>query len=57
MGTSRTIYLPTEDSGRLFIAPQVQELAQHLAAFWEEAGAVMRQHPDGQGNGPASKAA
>lgn len=57
MGTSRTIYLPAEDSGRLFVAPQVQELAQHLTAFWQEAGAAIREHPDGQGDGPASKAA
>lgn len=57
MGTSRTVYLPAEDSGRLFVAPQVQELAQHLTTFWKEAGVEMREHPDGQGDGPASKAA
>lgn len=57
MGTSRTIYLPAEDSGRLFVAPQVEELAQYLTAFWQEAGSQIREHPDGQGDGPASRAA
>ncbi|MBS0172290.1 MAG: amino acid adenylation domain-containing protein [Nitrospira sp.] len=56
-GPSRTIYLPTEDSGRLFIAPHVQELAQHLQAFWQEAETVHRKRPDGRGNGPTTKAA
>ena len=57
LGSSRTIYLPTEDSGRLFVAPQVQELARQLTSFWQEAGAAVREHPDGQGSGPSSKAA
>ena len=56
MGMSRTIYLPAEDSGRLFVAPHVQELARHLKAFWHEAE-TMRKRPDGRGDGPTTKAA
>lgn len=54
---SRTVYLPAEDSGRLFVAPHVQELARQLKAFWQEAEAVYRKRPDGQGDGPTTKAA
>jgi hypothetical protein len=57
MGMSRTVYLPTEDSGRLFVAPHVQELAHHLKAFWQEAETMFRKRPDGQDDGPTSKAA
>ncbi len=57
MGMSRTVYLPAEDSGRLFVAPHVQELAHHLKAFWQEAETMFRKRPDGQGDGPTSKAA
>ncbi|HMZ97947.1 MAG TPA: amino acid adenylation domain-containing protein [Nitrospira sp.] len=57
MGMSRTVYLPAEDSGRLFVAPHVQELARQLKAFWQEAEAVYRKRPDGQGDGPTTKAA
>ena len=57
MGMSRTIYLPAEDSGRLFVAPHVQELATHLKTFWQDAWTMLRQKPDGRGQGPSSKAA
>jgi len=57
MGMSRTIYLPAEDSGRLFVAPHVQELAHHLKTFWQEAWATLRNKPDDQGKGPSSRAA
>lgn len=57
MGMSRTVYLPAEDSGRLFVAPHVKELAQHLQAYWQEAETMLRKRPDGQGDGPSSKAA
>ncbi|ULA67915.1 MAG: Putative Multi-domain non-ribosomal peptide synthetase [Nitrospira sp.] len=57
MGMSRTVYLPAEDSGRLFVAPHVQELAHHLKAFWQEAETMFRKRPDGQDDGPTSKAA
>ena len=57
MGMSRTVYLPAEDSGRLFVAPHVQELANRLKAFWQEAGTVLNRKPDGKGSGPSSKAA
>ncbi len=56
-GMSRTVYLPAEDSGRLFIPPHVQELASHLTNFWQETGAMLRHNPDGRGTGPSSKAA
>ncbi len=57
MGMSRTVYLPAEDSGRLFVAPHVQELAHHLKAFWQEAGITVERKPGGRGDGPSSKAA
>ncbi len=57
MGMSRTVYLPAEDSGRLFVAPHVQELANRLKEFWQEAGTVLNRKPDGKGSGPSSKAA
>lgn len=57
MGMSRTVYLAAEDSGRLFVAPHVQELAHQLKTFWQDAETMLRNRPDGQGNGPTSKAA
>ncbi|MFO0730516.1 MAG: hypothetical protein U0361_05890 [Nitrospiraceae bacterium] len=34
-----TLYLPAEDSGRLFVAPRpVQDLAGHLQRFWRKLG-------------------
>ncbi len=56
-GMSRTIYLPAEDSGRLFTAPHVQELAAHLKMFWQEARAQLRRKPDDQKTGSSSRAA
>ena len=56
-GMSRTMYLPAEDSGRLFVAPHVQELAIHLKTFWQEAWALLQRKPDGEGKGPSSRAA
>ena len=57
LGMSRTVYLPAEDSGRLFVAPHVQELAHHLKAFWQEAETMLRKRPDGRGDGPTTKVA
>jgi thioesterase domain-containing protein len=57
LGMSRTIYLPAEDSGRLFVAPHVQELAHHLKTFWQEAWATLRNKSEDQGKGPSSRAA
>jgi amino acid adenylation domain-containing protein len=54
---SRTMYLPAEDSGRLFVAPHVQELAIQLKTFWQEARAALRRKSEAQGNDPSSKAA
>ena len=56
-GMSRTIYLPAEDSGRLFVAPHVQELAHQLKVFWEDTLPVFRNKSNEQGKGPSSKAA
>ncbi len=56
-GMSRTMYLPAEDSGRLFVAPHVQELATHLRTFWEEARVMLRRKGHDQGKGPSSRAA
>jgi hypothetical protein len=33
---SRTVYLPAEDSGRLFVSPHVEELTRHLAQYVTE---------------------
>lgn len=57
MEMSRTIYLPAEDSGRLFVAPQVQELASQLQAFWQEAWVLLGRKPEESGKGPSSRAA
>lgn len=57
MGMSRTIYLPAEDSGRLFVAPHVQELASHLKTYWQDARSILRDQPDERGKGPSSQAA
>lgn len=54
---SRTIYLPAEDSGRLFVAPHVQELASHLKTYWQDARSILRDQPDERGKGPSSQAA
>jgi len=35
LGGSRTVFIPAEDSGQLFLPAHVQELAQHLAAYFE----------------------
>jgi amino acid adenylation domain-containing protein len=53
---SRTMYLPAEDSGRLFVAPHVQDLAVQLQSFWEDACSKLQDMPNEQGKGP-SKAA
>lgn len=57
MEMSRTVYLPAEDSGRLFVAPQVQELAIQLRTFWQEAWTMLGHKPDESGKGPSSRAA
>jgi amino acid adenylation domain-containing protein len=57
MEMSRTMYLPAEDSGRLFVAPHVQELASQLQTFWQEAWGLLGRRPDESGKGPSSKAA
>ncbi len=51
------MYLPAEDSGRLFVAPHVQELAVQLKAFWQDAWAQLQRKPDDEGKGPSSRAA
>ena len=56
-GMSRTMYLPAEDSGRLFVAPHVQELAVQLKTFWQDAWAQLQRKPDDKGEGPSSRAA
>ena len=57
MGMSRTMYLPAEDSGRLFVAPHVQELARQLKTFWEEARSQLQCKRDDDGRGTSSRAA
>ncbi len=57
LGMSRTIYLPAEDSGRLFVAPHVQELAVQLKMFWEAARSQLRRKPDDESKGTSSQAA
>ncbi len=34
LGGAQTVYLPAEDSGRLFVVPHVERLARHLQEFW-----------------------
>jgi amino acid adenylation domain-containing protein len=49
LGRSQTVYLPAEDSGRLFVAPHVQELAVYLQQFWRDVLAEFKpQAPDRQ---------
>jgi thioesterase domain-containing protein/acyl carrier protein len=57
MGMSRTLYLPAEDSGRLFVAPHVQELAGQLKAFWEDARSQLQGKSGDQEIGAPSQAA
>ncbi len=57
LGMSQTVYLPAEDSGRLFVAPHVQELAAHLQRFWRDAKAALRSRPDDEDPKASSRAA
>lgn len=57
LGRSQTLYLPAEDSGRLFVAPHVQDLAGHLQRFWAEALADLHPHGDDEEPGLPSRVA
>jgi hypothetical protein len=56
-GEAHTVYLPAEDSGRLFTAPYVEQLARHLEEFWIcDSNPTMRDSVP-SGDGPSSRAA
>jgi amino acid adenylation domain-containing protein len=57
LGRSQTIYVPAEDSGRLFVAPHVHELALSLQRFWTEVADDFQPQTPDQDSGPARRAA
>ncbi|HET9963269.1 MAG TPA: thioesterase domain-containing protein, partial [Nitrospiraceae bacterium] len=57
LGRSQTIYVPAEDSGRLFVAPHVHELALSLQRFWSEVADDFQPQTPDQDSGPARRAA
>jgi amino acid adenylation domain-containing protein len=53
---SRVVTVATEDSGRLFVPPHVQDLARHLKAFWGSDACPETGSPTSS-DGPSSEAA
>jgi hypothetical protein len=57
LGGAHTVYLPAEDSGRLFIVPHVEQLARHLQDFWSRDSNPTRRDSAPSGDGQSSRAA
>ena len=57
LGGAQTVYLPAEDSGRLFVVPHVEQLARHLQEFWSRDSHPTRRDSVPSGDGQSSRAA
>ncbi len=57
LGGAQTVYLPAEDSGRLFVVPHVEQLARHLQEFWSPDSNPIRRDSAPSGDGQSSRAA